>query len=78
MSVRFRHLGFKQNSILATLNEDVCENYWGGAYCDRKGVTGPSGEVEGLGLLPISTEFMPTKQVCQVQAIWQTEQSRDQ
>jgi hypothetical protein len=45
MSVRFRHFGFKQNSILATLNEDVCENYWGGALCDRKGVASPSGEV---------------------------------
>ncbi len=44
---------------------------------DRVGLAGTSGEVEGLGLLPISTEFMTTKQVRQVQAIWQSEQSID-
>ncbi|MBD2187471.1 cobyric acid synthase [Pseudanabaena mucicola] len=45
---------------------------------DRNGVAGSAGEVQGLGLLPISTEFMATKLVRQVQAIWQTEQQREQ
>lgn len=58
----------------------ICGGYQmlGKYLCDRKGVAGESGVVEGLGLLPISTEFMPTKQVRQVQAIWQSGQSRDQ
>jgi len=45
---------------------------------DRAGFAGASGEVAGLGLLPISTEFMPTKQVRQVQAIWKSAQAFDQ
>ena len=44
---------------------------------DRAGIAGTSGEVAGLGLLPISTEFMPTKQVRQVQAIWRSPQPVD-
>ena len=57
----------------------ICGGYQmlGKYLCDRKGVAGTSGEVEGLGLLPISTEFMETKQVRQVVAHWQTEQSID-
>lgn len=51
----------------------ICGGYQmlGQYLCDRQGVAGTSGDVEGLGLLPISTEFLATKQVRQVQAIWQ-------
>ncbi|MBD2177060.1 cobyric acid synthase [Pseudanabaena sp. FACHB-1998] len=45
---------------------------------DRQGVAGTSGEVEGLGLLPIATEFRETKQVRQVQAIWQSGEASNQ
>jgi adenosylcobyric acid synthase len=45
---------------------------------DRAGIAGTSGEVAGLGLLPISTEFMATKQVRQVEAIWRSPPSGDQ
>ncbi|MFM7888457.1 MAG: cobyric acid synthase [Pseudanabaena sp.] len=45
---------------------------------DREGIAGTSGEVAGLGLLPISTEFLASKQVRQVQAIWKSVQSIDQ
>ena len=57
----------------------ICGGYQmlGKYLCDREGVAGSSGDVEGLGLLPISTEFMATKQVRQVQAIWKTDQSTD-
>lgn len=57
----------------------ICGGYQmlGKYLCDRKGVAGTSGEVAGLGLLPISTEFMEAKQVRQVVALWQTEQSID-
>ena len=57
----------------------ICGGYQmvGKYLCDHAGLAGTSGEVEGLGLLPISTEFMATKQVRQVQAIWQAEQSID-
>jgi len=57
----------------------ICGGYQmlGKYLCDRTGVAGLSGEVEGLGLLPISTEFMATKQVRQVQAIWQRSSSMD-
>jgi adenosylcobyric acid synthase len=57
----------------------ICGGYQmlGKYLCDRAGLAGSSGEVEGLGLLPISTEFMATKQVRQVQAIWQRSQSID-
>jgi len=57
----------------------ICGGYQmlGKYLCDREGLAGSSGEVEGLGLLPISTEFMATKQVRQVQAIWQRSQSID-
>ena len=72
------------NAILAAHHRGVpivgiCGGYQmlGKYLCDREGVAGSSGEVKGLGLLPISTEFMPTKQVRQVQAIWQSEQSMD-
>jgi adenosylcobyric acid synthase len=44
---------------------------------DRSGVAGLSGDVEGLGLLPISTEFSEEKQVRQVQAIWRSGQIID-
>ena len=51
----------------------ICGGYrmLGVALSDRQGVAGNSGEFAGLGLLPIKTEFLPTKQVQQVQAIWQ-------
>jgi len=57
----------------------ICGGYQmlGKYLCDRKGIAGSQGEVAGLGLLPISTEFMATKQVRQVQAIWQRSQSID-
>ena len=57
----------------------ICGGYQmlGKYLCDRKGVAGIAGEIEGLGLLPISTEFTAIKQVRQVQAIWQSEQSID-
>lgn len=57
----------------------ICGGYQilGKYLCDRSGVAGSQGEVAGLGLLPISTEFMATKQVRQVQAIWQRSQSID-
>lgn len=57
----------------------ICGGYQmlGKYLCDRSGVAGTQGEVAGLGLLPISTEFMATKQVRQVQAIWQRSQSID-
>ena len=57
----------------------ICGGYQmlGKYLCDRAGLAGTSGEVKGLGLFPISTEFMATKQVRQVQAIWQAEQSID-
>jgi len=57
----------------------ICGGYQmlGKYLCDRSGVAGSQGEVTGLGLLPISTEFMATKQVRQVQAIWQRSQSID-
>ena len=57
----------------------ICGGYQmlGEYLCDRDGVAGSSGTVAGLGLLPISTEFMATKQVRQVQAIWNLEQSLD-
>ena len=45
---------------------------------DREGLAGIAGEVEGLGLLPIRTEFLASKQVRQVQAIWKSEQSINQ
>ena len=52
----------------------ICGGYQmlGKYLCDREGVAGASGDVEGLGLLPIITEFMATKQVRQVQAIWRS------
>jgi adenosylcobyric acid synthase len=58
----------------------ICGGYQmlGQYLCDRNGVAGSAGEVQGLGLLPISTEFMATKLVRQVQAIWQIEQQREQ
>jgi adenosylcobyric acid synthase len=58
----------------------ICGGYQmlGRSLCDREGVAGTSGEVEGLGLLPIRTEFLPSKQVRQVQAIWRSEQSVNQ
>ncbi|WP_434687772.1 cobyric acid synthase [Pseudanabaena minima] len=57
----------------------ICGGYQmlGKYLCDREGIAGSQGEVAGLGLLPISTEFMATKQVRQVQAIWQRSQSID-
>lgn len=57
----------------------ICGGYQmlGKYLCDREGIAGSQGEVEGLGLLPISTEFMADKQVRQVQAIWQRSQSID-
>jgi adenosylcobyric acid synthase len=57
----------------------ICGGYQmlGKYLCDREGMAGTSGEMEGLGLLPISTEFMATKQVRQVQAIWQSESGMD-
>lgn len=58
----------------------ICGGYQmlGKYLCDREGVAGISGEVEGLGLLPIRTEFLASKQVRQVQAIWKSEQSINQ
>ncbi|PZU97662.1 MAG: cobyric acid synthase [Pseudanabaena sp.] len=58
----------------------ICGGYQmlGRWLCDRTGVAGALGEVAGLGLLPTSTEFMPTKYVSQVQAIWKSETSQDQ
>ena len=57
----------------------ICGGYQmlGKYLCDREGIAGSQGEIAGLGLLPISTEFMATKQVRQVQAIWQRSQSID-
>ncbi|MCY7333449.1 MAG: cobyric acid synthase [Pseudanabaena sp. CAN_BIN31] len=57
----------------------ICGGYQmlGKYLCDRAGLAGTSGEVAGLGLLPISTEFMAIKQVRQVQAIWQSGSSID-
>ena len=57
----------------------ICGGYQmlGKYLCDHEGIAGSQGEVAGLGLLPISTEFMATKQVRQVQAIWQRSQSID-
>lgn len=57
----------------------ICGGYQmlGRWLCDRTGVAGKSGEVAGLGLLPTITEFMPTKYVSQVQAIWQSESLQD-
>ncbi|OIP78043.1 MAG: cobyric acid synthase CobQ [Oscillatoriales cyanobacterium CG2_30_44_21] len=58
----------------------ICGGYQmlGRSLGDRSGVAGTSGEVSGLGLLPTVTEFMPTKYVSQVQAIWQSETVQDQ
>ncbi|ELS33570.1 MULTISPECIES: cobyric acid synthase [Pseudanabaena] len=58
----------------------ICGGYQmlGKYLSDREGVAGKAGDVEGLGLLPINTEFTATKQVRQVQAIWQSEQAIDQ
>lgn len=52
----------------------ICGGYQmlGKYLCDREGVAGAAGDVAGLGLLPIVTEFMATKQVRQVQAIWRS------
>ena len=57
----------------------ICGGYQmlGRYLSDRTGIAGKSGEVNGLGLLPTITEFMPTKYVSQVQAIWQSETSQD-
>ncbi|NUN65099.1 cobyric acid synthase [Pseudanabaena biceps] len=57
----------------------ICGGYQmlGQSLSDRDGVAGVSGEVAGLGLLPIKTEFMAMKQVRQVQAIWQSDLSLD-
>ena len=58
----------------------ICGGYQmlGKYLCDREGIAGTSGEVAGLGLLPISTEFLASKQVRQVQAIWKSAKSSDQ
>ncbi len=58
----------------------ICGGYQmlGKYLCDREGIAGSSGEVAGLGLLPISTEFLASKQVRQVQAIWKSAKSIDQ
>ena len=52
----------------------ICGGYQilGKYLSDREGVAGAAGDVLGLGLLPIVTEFIATKQVRQVQAIWRS------
>ncbi|MBD2149605.1 cobyric acid synthase [Pseudanabaena sp. FACHB-1277] len=57
----------------------ICGGYQmlGQVLRDRQGVAGNAGEIRGLGLLPMRTEFMEVKQVRQVTAIYQTEQHTD-
>jgi adenosylcobyric acid synthase len=58
----------------------ICGGYQmlGISLGDRQGVAGSAGQVAGLGLLPVITEFLPIKQVRQVQANWYSEQAADQ
>ncbi|AFY75178.1 adenosylcobyric acid synthase (glutamine-hydrolysing) [Synechococcus sp. PCC 7502] len=53
----------------------ICGGYQmlGISLGDRHGVAGAAGMVEGLGLLPVTTEFLPIKQVRQVQASFQAD-----
>ena len=50
----------------------ICGGYQmlGKELSDRQGIAGTEGNVAGLGLLPVRTNFLPTKQVQQVEAIW--------
>ncbi len=50
----------------------ICGGYQmlGISLGDRVGVAGAAGTFAGLGLLPVTTEFLPIKQVRQVQAVW--------
>jgi adenosylcobyric acid synthase len=51
----------------------ICGGYQmlGISLGDRQGIAGSVGYIAGLGLLPVTTEFLPSKQVRQVQANWQ-------
>jgi adenosylcobyric acid synthase len=53
----------------------ICGGYQmlGISLCDRSGAAGTSGEIAGLGLLPLHTEFLDIKQVRQVKASWQAD-----
>jgi adenosylcobyric acid synthase len=53
----------------------ICGGYQmlGISLGDRQGIAGSVGTAAGLGLLPVSTEFLPSKQVRQVRAIWQSD-----
>ncbi|MDX2255243.1 MAG: cobyric acid synthase [Pseudanabaenaceae cyanobacterium bins.39] len=57
----------------------ICGGYQmlGKSLRDRSGVAGSSGELSGLGLLPLHTEFLNIKQVRQVKALWQTSELTD-
>ncbi len=57
----------------------ICGGYQmlGISLGDRQGVAGSAGMVAGLGLLPVITEFLPTKQVRQVQAVWNSDRQSD-
>jgi adenosylcobyric acid synthase len=52
----------------------ICGGYQmlGMTLGDRGGVAGSRGIVRGLELLPVITEFLPSKQVRQVRAYWQS------
>ncbi|NEQ95837.1 MAG: cobyric acid synthase [Cyanothece sp. SIO2G6] len=53
----------------------ICGGYQmlGQTLSDPTGTAGTAGEVQGLGLLPIATQFYPTKAVRQVTALWDSE-----